>query len=73
MVLDVSNRKTFIQVEFVLQCLHCFLVVKQRPLFDKLEETKELLFTSLLRKKCIAKKEHILFYDFFFVMNEKLM
>ena len=35
-------RKT----EFTLQCNHFFFVVKQRKLFDKLEKTKELLFTE---------------------------
>ena len=43
MVSNVSIRKTFIQVEFALQCLHFLFVVKERPLFDKLENTKELL------------------------------
>ena len=33
------------KVEFALQCLHTFFVVKQRPSFDKPEKTKVLLFT----------------------------
>ena len=40
----MSVRKTLIQVEFAPQCLHFFFVVKQRPLLDKLEKTKEPLF-----------------------------
>ena len=42
--------KIFIQVKFALQRLHFFFVVKQRPLFYKLKETKELLFTAFWEK-----------------------
>ena len=70
----MSNSKTFIQVEFALQCLHHFFsVVKQRPLFDKLEKNKRTIVYCLLRKKCITKNEHILLYETSFVMDEKLM
>ena len=34
------------KVEFALQCLHFLFVVKQRPLFEKLEKAK-LLFNDI--------------------------
>ena len=38
------------KVEFALKWLHFFLAVKQNPLFDKLEKTKELLLTVFWEK-----------------------
>ena len=55
-------RKTSIQVTLHYN-LFIFSVVKQRPLFGKLEKTKELLFTVFWEKKYIAKNEHTLFYE----------
>ena len=71
-VSNVSNRKTFIQVEFAQQCLHFFFVVKQRPLFEKLEKKNKITIIYFWEKKYIKKWTHTLWY-FFFVMNEKMM
>ena len=50
-----------------------FVVVKQSPLFGKLEKNERTIIYCLLRKKYITKNEHKIFMRFFFVMNKKLM
>ena len=61
----------FRKVEFELQFPHFFFTIKQRLLFEELEKNKRTIIYCLLRKKYIAKNEHVLF-ESFFVMNKKL-
>ena len=53
------------KVEFALVSLHFFFAVKQKPLFDKLDKTKELLLTVFWEKNIKQEMNTHFLWDFF--------